>query len=1759
MAAVQGRTQRQPHQLAFSFNQNQRSQAQLWSVSVQSFYSTTLQLMDTQTYKQFIRDAGLQRAAPATESPSESTEALDAGAGNAAEHNDGVATAASNIQGSSVPHIQEPVETLAVHYVVQLISLLGHFSKQVRFESASLVYQLASICDRTLVEKDLETILMSLETDDKGYYTCVDDFFKLCGSSFSIMVLAMVAGLECYYDSLDWHVRGICYAAMARLVLENEMTFLQEDHLAAIWNLYFSLNSIPLISNIFPDRIIILKSLLLLAPIFVGEDSALSCSVTDTLLRLKDKTPSEVAVIKATLMIIFERLCGKRSAKKGGEEFDISYGLFVDLISPHDEYAYDLLPWAFEQFTLFTYSAMTGNEKTIPIAWFIALNEFIVSLSNHFRATPALVRYGACLVLHSTFTICPAFLKENKQIWHFIIAGQLDTDYLSAFLYMSMLEKIETPDVAETRKLIARVRRMDEAALTYDSLYMNSRVVDAMIATRADVMDHVVKYSPPLSSLLLHKLANALDYLSTPAKLRQLEIIRVWGKKAEKLDTFLIQMLVPLCGSGDERVQLKTLSVIQSMVPGFTTASQADIAFVWTYITALLNPSLSTLMLKAALELVQQFPLVQLNTVAREELMGCLFKLIFHREPEVRLMVYNIINGAVDFWKISGQMNTAIAVLMLAVGDDDQKCAQTVLDHIQRLGSTLLAQILAPLSQVRDAVKGTIINRIKAYDQLATALALHKTDYRPLIDAMLTYDRIDEFWAFFLMDVPENQLAHPDEYNYSRNFVQSPFWISTLLTKFACTPPPLSLDPNYRREQMPTTPAGKRRFICGFMLCLLPTSGMPDMYFRRAACLALIRCCVKGMNINPGMLRGLLEYVSQQMLSHKHWSYQVSGLEILGLIVRLKVPGIAESVLQQYLDMALDFLHNSPMTFVKIAVLGLLEILLMVFPKAISIKLQEIRDITRSMLVDKQKEVASAAWRVYPLIFRAVSRAAARTFHQYLQAEIQAITNSGVEAAGDPLIASLTPDEASRIVALSILCIGMIPEGAGSPYSIAHGLMKFAWHDNPEYRASTLTAILSMLRSMEQHESLSIVWMILPLYADPNKYVRLLFVRFLRNMPSMIESKCQGLPQHPDDMPVLPLTPWEEILTDTATIGISSKSLQDLMLEIDALNPYPFQNDLPADDDGFHLPTISEKLMARYKVLAQATTSVVPPPSQSEVIYFLQEMQKQKLLQPNAILVLAEFCSQHESTLNEICDALVNHLGSEFAPVNLPVIEACVLGLNNIATTSAHVFKEIIAKITLPQIPNEGDLLAMLFMIDSIKTLSSSKVPEILAKLVPIISSQRHAMKKRMFAAYLGIELCLVVGQDEVKKMLDAVNMFMDSLEDKDLRRQIHQATSRILAETGPKHPFFKNMIAHAKKDVKSKTVWKRMQALNTFRLFVPHMTMEDCMWFIFHLLSDSNEEIRRQTREVVAHGKIVEFAYPTLQRNTPKTGRRAELMARCKLPAMDHLGATLNPTQIEGEQEVLMPTVDPFNAKYYSSTRRQKFTQIYGLNELQFAKVVAQVTRGVLAAIEERASNNIPVPADMITKTQWILKLEPSTILHDLIGLYPSVASEIMESLLAEIEATSKFRVNMGSNELLDTAGKSPATEEEGDIEAAIHKVDVTANLLIAHDGIGNKIPVWLKRFQNVITFSCNSAKRIRESLFTDIERSLYFFNDHVDIPIVSDEQFEGVERLRLQSHEATLEIVKSGKTDKLSKMDGRRIEMNESVDIKVGYCIAG
>ncbi|KAJ1568770.1 hypothetical protein HK405_014015 [Cladochytrium tenue] len=576
----------------------------------------------------------------------------------------------------------EALEGVTVHYVVHLVSVLGHHQEAVRVRAADLVFDLAAIFDRKPADlrKRMPKIALGFQSDERGFHTPVHELFHYAAPALSIMAIALVAGLECFFTYPDWAVRGVCISALTRIVYENERTFLEEDQLSAVWNLYFSLGSIPLFAKIFPDRVVIIRTAL------------------------------EVEAIKSTLKKVFEKIVEVSGGRK---------------------------------------SADAPSNTT----------------------TPSLAGINVFSVFLTTLTAS------------------------------------------------------DESC--YDLL----------------------------SSML------AIDVLS------------------------------------------------------------------------------------------------------------------------------------------------------------------------KLLEDTPFRSVLVPLGLVHDSINGgTLERRLRAFDELANFLYKNKGDLQDLVSALGQKTTVEEFWIFFLKDTPENQLVRPDDYDFGRNFIHAPFWIALVLTKLSVGPPPAL--------------GGVR----------VPSDSASDM--------------------------------------------AASALEILTMVVRLKLPGVSQAMLFQFLDGALDLAFNSPASIVKIGALEFLQALLLVFPSGMTTNLPEARDVVRSLLNDNIADVRSFAAEVYPLVFHCVSSNNQADFYKYLTEEIAAIEAGGVSVMADPMISSISDDDREN------------------------GL-RFASSSKARLRLAGLSAIVPQLASLDGVELAAVVWMLLPLSADPHRAVRAKFARFAERLPSRLEALAKTLPPHPDDSFVL--------------------------------------------------------------------------------------------------------------------------------------------------------------------------------------------------------------------------------------------------------------------------------------------------------------------------------------------------------------------------------------------------------------------------------------------------------------------------------------------------------------------------------------------------------------------------------------------------------------------------------------------------------------
>ncbi|KAJ3058037.1 hypothetical protein HDU98_005848 [Podochytrium sp. JEL0797] len=290
----------------------------------------------------------------------------------------------------------------------------------------------------------------------------------------------------------------------------------------------------------------------------------------------------------------------------------------------------------------------------------------------------------------------------------------------------------------------------------------------------------------------------------------------------------------------------------------------------------------------------------------------------------------------------------------------------------------------------------------------------------------------------------------------------------------------------------------------------------------------------------------------------------------------------------------------------------------------------------------------------------------------------------------------------------------------------------------------------------------------------------------------------------------------------------------------------------------------------------------------------------------------------------------------------------------------------------------------------------------------------------------------------------------------------------------------------------------------------------------------------------------FLDFAMSSLKNAKSYAGtKRGALLETCKLSSIGKLGVTT--AVVSSEKEAVIPIIDsdPFNAKYYASDRRKKFSTRYGLDEARFARTSAPVTQSILEGVEDAVLTVHQPNAQALAKYQWMLNMDTTTLLHECMKQYPEVADQVITSQLRQTESS----IGIKSDE------DDEAPEEAApDVENEIHTLDVFSNLLIAFDGINTEATGgYINRLQAFITVCNLRAADIREKLYLELESKFYFFNEFIDVPIVSEEQYEALEALKAENQKATLEAVKSGTTDRLSALDMKKVEMDEMLENKV------
>jgi hypothetical protein len=288
----------------------------------------------------------------------------------------------------------------------------------------------------------------------------------------------------------------------------------------------------------------------------------------------------------------------------------IGFKMFLNILNSYDEASIELLGWSFEKYlTAILPMSPDGALKSGSTV----LNDFLTSLTNHYRSSSPVIRYGACLLLYTALSLNRKVLDESNHLFMFIASGFVDTDYLTTLMYLGMIDLIDNPEAAEAKSFLASHRVETNSCGFQSSIFK--------------ILHSIVKISPPLGKKLLQKMATSLEYLPLPIKLKQLELIHAWSKKLDKADMFFLQTIAPLAKDRNPKIQSAALKIINAIIPALRQSPQTEVTFLWSYISTILNNDTehviffinSQSILVEVLALSREYPIDLLPLGAREE------------------------------------------------------------------------------------------------------------------------------------------------------------------------------------------------------------------------------------------------------------------------------------------------------------------------------------------------------------------------------------------------------------------------------------------------------------------------------------------------------------------------------------------------------------------------------------------------------------------------------------------------------------------------------------------------------------------------------------------------------------------------------------------------------------------------------------------------------------------------------------------------------------------------------------------------------------------------------------------------------------------------------------------------------------------------------------------------------------------------------------------------------------------------------------
>lgn len=119
------------------------------------------------------------------------------------------------------------------------------------------------------------------------------------------------------------------------------------------------------------------------------------------------------------------------------------------------------------------------------------------------------------------------------------------------------------------------------------------------------------------------------------------------------------------------------------------------------------------------------------------------------------------------------------------------------------------------------------------------------------------------------------------------------------------------------------------------------------------------------------------------------------------------------------IDQSVGIIHNTPSPVVKAAAFDFLLVSLLSFPSCVNYKLEEIRDLARASVVDKNESLSNLASIVYLLVFRYVGENSKVEFQDFITNELYTLGEENSSAiSSDPWLSKLDTLELTSIFCL---------------------------------------------------------------------------------------------------------------------------------------------------------------------------------------------------------------------------------------------------------------------------------------------------------------------------------------------------------------------------------------------------------------------------------------------------------------------------------------------------------------------------------------------------------------------------------------------------------------------------------------------------------------------------------------------------------------------------------------------------------------------